>query len=354
VLRLGDDGSLLVHGELNVGAVPASGAGSRLVWYPGKHALRAGRLDSFAATYWDETNIGHGSVAFGENTRARGNSSVAMGLHATATGHESVALGYNGTASANRAFAFNGIASAVGAVAIGSGAQATNDDSLALGPSSIAGGPSSIVLGPSIANGNFATAIGVNNQAYGNFAVAIGKNARANHQGSVVISDASAVFASSDFVGSTGSNQFIVRGSGGIFMYTSMNLSSGVTVPSGGGAWSSVSDRAKKENVEAVDGEDVLLRLRQVPVTRWNYRTQLADIRHMGPMAQDFHAAFGLGEDQLTISSVDADGVALAGVKALDARTDSQRQRIERLEQENTALRERLERLEALLAQPRD
>jgi len=66
----------------------------------------------------------------------------------------------------------------------------------------------------------------------------------------------------------------------------------------------------------------------------------------MGPTAQDFKAAFELGEDPLGINSIDADGVALAAVKALEART---RDLNEKLTRENDELRARLTRLEALL-----
>ena len=72
-----------------------------------------------------------------------------------------------------------------------------------------------------------------------------------------------------------------------------------------------------KENTTSVDGPALLEKLRAVPVQTWNYKSQDATIRHMGPMAQDFRAAFGLGEDDKHISTVDADGVALAGVQAL-------------------------------------
>ena len=350
MMRLRLDGGFYVAGD-TVGTVPTTGAGSRLMWYPAKHALRAGRVDSYASTYWDDENIGFGSVAMGENTRARGNNAMAMGLATTAGGNESVALGHNGTASAERALAFNGTASGVGAIALGSGAQATSDDALALGPSSIAGGLASVVIGPSIANGSFAVAIGLQNRANANFSYAIGKNAHALHQGSVVISDGSANY-SSDFLPSTGINQIVMRGAGGIFMFTDRDRTTGVMIPSGGGAWSSVSDRNRKENIEHVDGEEVLLRLREVPVATWNYRSQDEGVQHMGPMAQDFHAAFGLGDDDVTISTIDADGVALAGVKALDARTETQGEMILRLEAENAELRERLERLESLLEGP--
>lgn len=350
LLRLNTDAGLVVRGTQDVGSVPATGAGVRMMWFPTLYAFRAGKVDSFGATYWDLANIGYGSVALGENVRASGSNSFAANLATTASGAESVALGNNGTASADRAFAFNGTASAVGAVAIGSGAQATNDDALALGPSSIAGGLASITIGPSIANGNFGVAIGLQNSASGQFSVAIGKNARtANRQGSVVIGDACASF-SSDSVYATANNQFVVRGCGGIRMFTNQGLTAGVEIAAGGSGWSAVSDRSRKENFLAVTDEDVLTRIRRVPVTTWNYRTQDRTIRHMGPMAQDFHAAFGLGESHLMINSVDIDGVNLAGVQALDRTAQRHEARIAELEATNAALLARIERLERLVA----
>lgn len=349
LMRLNTDGGFFVRGPLGTPSVPVSGAGSRLMWVPSLGAIRAGEVSSFGETYWNLANIGQFSAAFGQNTRASGNHSFAANLATTASGDESVALGNNGTASADRAFAFNGTASAVGAVAIGSGAQATNDDALAMGPSSIAGGLASIVIGPSIANGNFGVAIGLQNSASGQFSVAIGKNARtANRQGSVVLGDGCAGF-SSDSVYPTANNQVVMRGCGGIKLFTNQGLTSGVELAAGGSGWSAVSDRNRKENFDSFEGEEVLERLRDVPVTTWNYITQDREIRHAGPMAQDFHAAFGLGESDLMINSVDIDGINMAGVKALDARTVAQQERIDTLEAEVAELRARLARLEALL-----
>jgi hypothetical protein len=360
LLRLNDDAGLVVRGTAGAGGIPATGAGVRMMWFPGLWAFRAGKVESFGAGYWDLASIGAGSAAFGENTRASGSNSFAANLATTASGDESVALGNNGTASADRAFAFNGTASAVGAVAIGSGAQATGDDALAMGPSSIAGGLAAVTLGPSIANGSFGVAIGLQNSASGNFSVAIGKNARtANRQGSIVLGDGCAGF-SSDSVFPSANNQVVMRGCGGVKVFTNQGLTSGVELAAGGSGWSAVSDRNRKENFLAMDGEELLSRLRSVPVTSWNYRTQDAAIRHMGPMAQDFRAAFGLGERALMINSVDIDGVNMAAAQALDARTTAQAQRIETLEASNAALkaenaelRARLERIEALLAAPR-
>ena len=351
LLRLNNDAAFVVRGTKDVGSIPATGAGVRMMWFPSKFAFRAGRVESFGATYWNLATVGAGSAAFGENTRASGDYSFAAGLASTASGDESVALGNNGTASADRAFGFNGTASGVGAVAIGSGAQATNDDALAMGPSSIAGGLASIVLGPSIANGSFGVAIGLQNSASGNFSVAIGKNARtANRQGSVVLGDGCAGF-SSDSVFPTANNQVVMRGCGGVKIFTNQGLTSGMELAAGGSGWSAVSDRNMKENFTHLDGEDVLRRLRSVPVSSWNYKSQDRSIRHIGPMAQDLFAAFEVGESDTRINTIDIDGVNLAGVRALDERTKDLPAEVAALRSENEQLRKRLERLEALLGQ---
>lgn len=93
---------------------------------------------------------------------------------------------------------------------------------------------------------------------------------------------------------------------------------------------------------------------RSVSIT--NQCNQKEAIRHIGPMAQDFYAAFGLDQTDKGINTVDMDGVTLAGVKALDLRTEAQAARIDALEEqvrmrdeEIDSLRERLDRLERLL-----
>ncbi len=341
VSRTFADGGYYSSGTLNVGTIPVTGAGVRLMWHPGKAAFRAGAVSSFGATYWDDNNVGQYSVAMGSNTRASGDNSFALGLATTATGDESVALGNYSTASADRALTFNGTASAVGAIALGSGAQATNDDALALGPSSIASGLASIAIGPSIASGNFAVAIGLQNKANGQFSVAIGKNCRtAGRQGSCVIGDASASF-SSDSVYATANNQMTMRFVGGYRLYTNQGLTSGVEMVAGGSSWSSVSDSTRKENFLTADGERFLASLSRLRLGSWNYKTQdPAEFRHYGPMAQEIFAYYGsdrygkIGNDTL-LASADMDGIIMICLQALEKRTgdlQSAKETIARLE----------------------
>ncbi len=83
------------------------------------------------------------------------------------------------------------------------------------------------------------------------------------------------------------------------------------------GAINPPSDRSLKAGFNAVNPRAVLDRLASVPIQSWHYRSEPASVRHLGPVAQDFRAAFDLGVDDKTISTVDADGVALASIQAL-------------------------------------
>jgi hypothetical protein len=100
-----------------------------------------------------------------------------------------------------------------------------------------------------------------------------------------------------------------------------------------------VSDRNVKRDIEPVDPQAVLETLMRVPVSTWSYRSDDPGVRHMGPMAQDFHAAFGLGRTDTRYDPIDAHGVAFAAIQALAARVEAQDARLERLEKENEALR---------------
>lgn len=82
------------------------------------------------------------------------------------------------------------------------------------------------------------------------------------------------------------------------------------------------SDRSAKENVRPVDPVAVLDKVVALPMGEWNYRRDPA-VRHLGPMAQDFRAAFGLGPDDRHIATVDADGVALAAIQGLDRKLEA-------------------------------
>lgn len=336
ILRVNEDGGLVVRGTAGVGGIPAEGSGVRMMWFPGSYAFRAGQV---TGTQWNLANVGAGSVAFGTDNVASGANSFAAGMEAEATGERSVS--------------FSGTASGEGSLAVGSGSTAGGDESVAVGVSATSTGMGSTAIGPSIASGTLATSIGFGSVASGDNSVAIGWGATtAARAGSVVISTGPSTVAS------TADNQFVVGASGGTIIYTSSDLTSGVELTPGAGSGSTVSDRNRKMNFAQLDGEQVLIGLRNVPVTTWSYVAQGESIRHAGPMAQDFYAAFGLGENDVTISTVDMDGITLAAVKALEARSDAQLTRIGELEQQVSSLSadrdlllDRLQALEARQAQ---
>lgn len=100
----------------------------------------------------------------------------------------------------------------------------------------------------------------------------------------------------------------------------------------------------------------ILQRLSELPIQTWNYKWNDAAIRHIGPMAQDFAAAFAVGEDDKHICPVDAQGVAFAAIQGLyrmvrekEAQTASLQAQLQRQEAENQALHARVEALEQLV-----
>jgi hypothetical protein len=177
---------------------------------------------------------------------------------------------------------------------------------------------------------------GRENVAQGAYSFAAGYKARALHNGAFVWSDSTGV------ADSFGDNEFIVHASGGIYLYPA---SGGCSLTAGGTGWSCSSDRALKENLQAVDTREVLQRVSAMPITRWNSKGQEPSIQHLGPMAQDFYAAFGLGEDDTHISTTDAQGVAFAAIQGLyqvvqekDAQVASLKSQVATLESRVTAL----------------
>ena len=90
------------------------------------------------------------------------------------------------------------------------------------------------------------------------------------------------------------------------------------------GVLTELSDRNRKENAESVTPSDVLEKVLALPLRTWNYRDDETKARHLGPMAQDFSAAFGLGSDERHIATLDVSGVALAAVQGLNEKLEAQ------------------------------
>jgi hypothetical protein len=246
------------------------------------------------------------------NSVAGGHSSILGGKANTVTNLTSVVCGGN----SNQA---TGISSTVGG-----------------GYSNIAGGDRSFVGGggSNQATGDYSCVSGGRlNEANGNYSKAGGRRAFANHDGVFIWADQK----NFDF-NSNAAGEFAVRSTGGVRFVTAIDSSGipliGVRVVAGGGSWQSLCDRDSKENFASIDEDKLLERLAALPIGSWNYKSQPDSIRHIGPTAQDFYSAFDVGEDEKHITAIDADGVALVGIKALLERINKLEARIAELEAE--------------------
>ncbi len=115
-----------------------------------------------------------------------------------------------------------------------------------------------------------------------------------------------------------------------------------------GASWINASDRNLKENFASVDAREILAKVAALPITRWNYKADTVS-RHLGPVAQDFRAAFGVGADDTGIATVDAEGVALAAIQGLAEIVMEREAEMASLKIRNAALERRLEALEKLM-----
>lgn len=112
------------------------------------------------------------------------------------------------------------------------------------------------------------------------------------------------------------------------------------------------SSRAAKDGFMRVHPETLLAKLEKLRITEWSYK-HTPDWRHVGPMAEDFHATFGLGPDD-RIAPRDLAGVALAAAQALKKENDRLQGELEALQKaqsRNAELEQRVARMEARLEQ---
>lgn len=99
-----------------------------------------------------------------------------------------------------------------------------------------------------------------------------------------------------------------------------------------GSDWINASDRNAKENFEAIDGAALLAQVEALPIAKWNYKQDDESVKHIGPTAQDFKSAFGVGASDKAISTVDPAGIALAAIQQLIRENEELKARIVKLE----------------------
>jgi hypothetical protein len=141
-----------------------------------------------------------------------------------------------------------------------------------------------------------------------------------------------------------GTARVFLKPPGGTYIYSNEGQTAGVSLAGNGTAWAVISDRNAKRDFAPGDSVAILDKLAALPITQWHYNWETPDVTpHIGPMAQDFKAAFYPGSDDKSITTQEADGVALAAIQGLN-------QKLEETRAENFELRARLERLERLLS----
>jgi len=297
--------------------IPAAGAGTRFMWFPCRGSVRFGRVPA-GKTNWDDVNMDDFTFAGGNDVTADGYGAFAYGDQVKVTSTVGVGFGSGVTVSGTAGFS------------AGVSNKCTGFACVALGYTNHAGGQGSVALGYRVtANADYAVALGY-------------RASNSGHTGTFVWGDESTM----DTVRNQANNEFRIRAAGGIRLRTSSasnaaagaNGNTGCDLAPGSGSWSCASSRYVKENVAEVDGQDVLEKLRTMPVTTWNYITESKEVRHMGPFAQDFYSAFQLGTDSASIGMIDINGVNLAAIKALEERTSE-------LKAAQTALDEKAARL---------
>jgi len=197
---------------------------------------------------------------------------------------------------------------------------------------------------------------GFQNTASGLYSFAAGQQANAANQGAFVWADSQ----NSSFT-STANDQFLIRSQGGVGINTNSPKSAALTVSGAIVASGTVtangvlltSDRNVKENFKPLDSQSVLAKVAALPITGWNYKDNDVGIRHVGPMAQDFHTAFGLdGADDTHISVVDETGVALAAIQGLNQKLQQKDAEIQQLQQSVAELQALVKQLATLRSQP--
>ena len=316
--RVDSAGGLVAIGQLGIGIIPASGAGYRMMWHPFKGAFRVGHAST---TEWDDANIGFYSWAGGNDTKATAFATFAFGDQVEVTGVDAAAFGGSNFVSGTAGFS------------TGASNNCTGFGCVAMGFTNTAGGQGAV-------------AIGYRATADCDYCVAIGHRASANgHDGAFVIADQS----TTDSVEASANNQFNARYAGGYRLYTNATTTLGAQLAPNATSFTVISDRNVKENFRNIENEDILKRIRMMPVSIFNYKDDPDKSRHIGPMAQDFQQAMGLNADDKTINMSDLDGVTLAGVRALEARTTDLKSQLDAKDAKIKSLEERLARLEALL-----
>ena len=334
----------------------------------------------------DATNS---STAVGTNARARADQSTALGTSTWARSDGSTRIGHQ---SGN----FESTDSSPFSIAIGNSGNVrpSSPGAIAIGGDSAdadffgadAGGQSSIAIGfEAMTSANGAIAIGgdLDGDGVGAFAgnvnaIAIGADVQAGAANTVTmgyplfVKDQNTTTATRNLLRLSNKGpagfRFEDNDSGDAWIFR-QTLNGGFTMDAlntvgqqearfseGGnlninGTLTEGSSRTSKKNIKTIDTETVLDQLKTLPIHQWTYKHETDQVKHLGPMAEDFYKAFKLGSTSKGISSLDSSGVALAAIQALNAKLDEKDVAMLELKDENTTLKLQFAEIKAQLDQ---
>ena len=367
------DGGLVAY-EAGASGIPATGAGTRMMWYPAKAAFRAGIVGGEAGKedVWNADNVGGASVAFGRDTRASGGNSTALGKRTTATGAEAVAMGVETIASGGNAIAIgeNTTSSANGSVAMGTNSLAEASDAVAMGGDTKASGGASVAMGlNTIASDAMAVAMGFDTEASGRLSVSMGRGTTSKGLRTVTMGGGTTA--------STGESLSIGRCNnsntsedGTLFVVGNGNYPGGSSCDSRSDALrlddsgdmkvdgtvtaeshNTSSDRRLKTDIQELDS--VLDELETVDPVRFHFKedTGHPQDRQIGLIAQEVQKNFpelvSKGSDgYLSLAYPKLTAVLLKGLQEQQAIIDNQSSEIKTLKAENDAIKKRLAAVE--------
>jgi hypothetical protein len=303
--------------------------------------LVGGSLANVVSNGYFGSVIGGGGAASGPNRIGGFYASVLGGYTNTASGSYASVLGGSGnTASGNYSVAMglNTTARGLYATAMGRLTVAANDDATAMGLGCSAMGWDSVAMGTfSVAGAHYSMAAGYYSQA--------------TNQSAFVWSDSSATPGAN----SLADNSVTMRASGGYRLFSNSGSTAGVSLAPGGTAWAVISDRNVKKDFADVNSVQILEKLAAMPITQWHYKWETADTTpHIGPMAQDFKAAFYPGTDDKSITTQEADGVAFAAIQGLNQKLAEQNAALKNQSSEIEKLRGLVAELQEMVRKTRD
>jgi len=296
-------------------------------------------VDVAAAEGTFSTAVGASAVASGFGSTALGVTAAASGSNSTALGHDAAATGDSNTALGTVAFA---LSPNTNATAIGYQAQVEQSNAMVLG---------SI---PGVNNGTAYVDVGIGTtmpqaplhveRANGTARVQVTETQpgpsmpfQGQAQG-LVRFELNDEAAGERWRFTNAGDKFAINNVGGDSPGTEMSVfKNGDLVI--GGLLTENSDRDAKQNIVPLVSQDILAKIVNLEVLEWSY-IDAPNQRHIGPMAQDFHSAFGLGRDNKHIATLDTSGVALVGIQALAEENAMLRNRVEQLESRQALLQE--------------